>query len=249
MGRRFCAVLPSRPERASSDRIRLKINRSQRRRASALILVSLASEHGGVETHSSTVTWCPLCAPSPTSELHHRPHPKPWLVFIPEHTHSFPFKGLGRRLNAVGWMWECVIRGSSWQRLLKRTHKPFFQSLSSWTTSSSLHPHPRISEYPHSGPFGHHSSPLSALFSCCSLCLLCSRARAWRGDNAVFQRDDRPHGWARKSAWGPANTPSTNFTAARHWAFRTRVRAHTHGDESTLRLTPPVGCDCLWGCS
>lgn len=84
---------------------------------------------------------------------------------------------------------------------------------------------------------------------------LLERARAQRRDNAAFQRDCRPHGRARKSAWGPADTPSPNFTATRHRALHThtlayRADVHTHGQHRALclRVGERIGSVLLFFC-
>lgn len=107
-----------------------------------------------------------------------------------------------------------------------------------------LPPHPHISSL---RPL--RFSLLSSLpLSCCSPCLLGERLREGPGrDNAAFQRQCRPHGWARKSAWGPANTPSSNFTGTHSKALHahTCTPAHTPTHLTSMHGQNAIIFPCL----
>lgn len=74
--------------------------------------------------------------------------------------------------------------------------------------------------HPRCGPQNHIPPLLPPTRSAAAVSVYSARERREgpETDNAAFQRCCRPHGSARKSAWGPANTPSPNFTVTRHEA-------------------------------
>lgn len=123
--------------------------------------------------------------------------------------------------------------------MLKRTHRPFFQRplfLLHFLLPSSSY---ILTVAPLVIP------PLRSLFprSAAVACVYSAREREGErgpreGTMASFRKTIDPMAEQRKSAWGPANTPSTNFTAIRHRAFAQThprmSRRQTHTSDTPL---------------
>lgn len=137
---------------------------------------------------------------------------------------------------------------------MQETHTGlFFQGLSSSSTSCSLHHGvsslwPLWSSLPPPNPPAHRSAAAACVYSARGRARERARERASEGPAegtmASFRKTINPAAEHRKSAWGPADTPSTNFTAARHRATtQTRPRTsrkHTQMARCSFPLSFPA---------